>query len=233
MALHVDLVPDPPVGTDWTYTIPGQYVEDIVTITAQFTRHRWLAQASTLDQHSPSGNSTYTTNGYLQLPATAFDPGTGPFSIELWVNEWDTGNPQVMLFATADTGGPPNPTLIMELTPVTTFNCQYSDGLFSVAESTRSFQSWTTRTGTRSYSHRPAGRRPCSAYTSTGRSSGTCPARRTRGRHRRIRSSTVSQRRPRPRTDRMVRTGRDLSNRTVRPRRYSRTTTQSATGPAD
>lgn len=34
MTLYLATVPNPPAGQDWTYTVPGQYVEEIISVTA-------------------------------------------------------------------------------------------------------------------------------------------------------------------------------------------------------
>lgn len=52
MALQVVRVPDPPAGTDWSYAIPGIYLEDVIGVSAT------LATATTFSgvMHDSSGN---------------------------------------------------------------------------------------------------------------------------------------------------------------------------------
>lgn len=85
MALQVTTVPPPAAGADWQVAVPGQYVWEIRSIVATLaadTGCSVVPSGTALDTGSTVGG-LYA--GRVDLPAGAFDPGNGPFTIELWM----------------------------------------------------------------------------------------------------------------------------------------------------
>ena len=72
MALYVQSVPNPAVGADWKFTVPGQYIFDIVAITAQLAT---TANPTVGTDSSSNGRDVTFTNNAFTTYGTA-----GPFA---------------------------------------------------------------------------------------------------------------------------------------------------------
>lgn len=127
MALYVITVPDPPRGQDWSYTVPGEYVEDIVSVSATLTTEVGpsVGNAEDASGHGNTGayhpnNATligapglfagdsaveffpqvFPVNNRVEAPGSAFDP-SGAFTVTWW-----QGPDDVIAFGADMTFGP-------------------------------------------------------------------------------------------------------------------------------
>ncbi len=59
MVLYVIPVPDPPMGADWKYTIPGQYIENITAITGRLRTFSAQVPVQMFDASGNGNNGVY------------------------------------------------------------------------------------------------------------------------------------------------------------------------------
>jgi hypothetical protein len=80
MVLYVVNVPNPPPGVDWQYTVPGQYIEDIVSVTATLA----TTANPTTAVNGVTGNAypaTYQSAAQLTWQATGPYGGTSNYAV--------------------------------------------------------------------------------------------------------------------------------------------------------
>lgn len=80
MALQVATVPNPATGHDWTYVVPGQYVETIVGVQATFTNAFGNGAGAAIDSSGNGRNGSYVQSptGLVPIFVTgALTNGTG------------------------------------------------------------------------------------------------------------------------------------------------------------
>jgi len=106
MVLYVHQVPDPPVGFDWVYQIPGKYLENIQAINATLVPGNGCSVTNP-NTSMAGGNTANTINGCVSLPAAAFNPGTGPFGIEWWLQAQTPSTPPDALLFVANVAAVP------------------------------------------------------------------------------------------------------------------------------
>lgn len=95
MPLYVIDVPDPPAGTDFVYTVPGQYLENITTVTARLNATGPVpCPCFPANEHSACAFATVfgPPTGSLTLPIPSFDPLAGPWTVEAIVRGLPDGS---------------------------------------------------------------------------------------------------------------------------------------------
>lgn len=103
MAFYVIRPPDPPVGFDWTYEIPGQYLEDIVSVSATLSTQP-AGAVTAVDSSGNGFDGTYhglNNTGWFQpgvvagdlaiLTGQLFTPNRTWISTPQPVVQWVTG----------------------------------------------------------------------------------------------------------------------------------------------
>lgn len=112
MTIRTQIVPDPPAGTDWSTVVPGEYLWDILSVVATLTTQGGCVNFNpntAMDCGLPFGGPT---SGRVDLPASAFGPGAGPFSVELWIRPTSGFNPAFGRICSICPGPPPGQQLM-------------------------------------------------------------------------------------------------------------------------
>lgn len=90
MPLYVETLPDPVVGTDFTFVVPGQYVWDVLTVTAELEPRSNVVSGFMLDQSGNGRTGNYgfggNTSGLTFIPGLV-DGGLGVQSVTQWVGQ--------------------------------------------------------------------------------------------------------------------------------------------------
>lgn len=112
MTIRTQIVPDPPPGVDWSTVVPGEYLWDVLTVTATLEAVGGCASFNPNTAMDPSPSAGVGFFSYVDLVASAFDPGAGPFTLELWSRWADNGVPVGQVFAALDPGFDPGEPVI-------------------------------------------------------------------------------------------------------------------------
>lgn len=112
MTIRTQIVPDPPPGQDWSTIVPGEYLWDVLTVNATLAAQAGCLnfnQNTAMDCGLPFGGPT---SGRVDLGASAFTPGGGAFSVELWIRPTTGFNPAFGRICSTCPGPPPGQQLM-------------------------------------------------------------------------------------------------------------------------
>jgi hypothetical protein len=104
MTLRVTRVPAPAAGADWATTVPGQQAWDIKAVAATLTTVNSRANTNNDNACDIEALSLGAPPGII-LPAAAFNPLVGPWSVEFWTAISPSGFGAGTVFASTRTAG--------------------------------------------------------------------------------------------------------------------------------